>query len=68
MIRSIYHLKKSENVERLKGEFAIFFIGVSNAPKYDFKWTEDESLTDRFLPEILTCITHVGHAMNTLRT
>ena len=38
----------------LKGEFANFFIGLSDASKYDIVWTENENLINRFLPEILT--------------
>merc|ERR1712042_354778 len=31
----------------------IFFIGRSDAPKFDIIWSENENLIDRFIPEIL---------------
>ena len=31
----------------------IFFIGRSDAPKYDINWSENENLIDCFIPEIL---------------
>ena len=35
-----------ENINKLKGEFANFFIGLSDAPKYDIIWTENENLIE----------------------
>ena len=36
----------------LKEEFANFFIGLSDAHKYDIIRTENGDVIDRFLPEI----------------
>ena len=55
----------------LKGEFAKFLIGSSDAPKYDITWTENENLIDRFPPEILTfkkCSKRVQHVNKNWRT
>ena len=41
-------------IKYLKGEFTNFFIGLYDGPKYDFIWTKNENLMDRFLPEIIT--------------
>ena len=51
----------------LKGEFANFFIGCSDASKYDIIWTEDGDVIDRFLPEILSfkeCWKRVQHVFD----
>ena len=32
----------------------IFFIELSDAPKYDIVWTENGDMIDSFIPEILT--------------
>ena len=37
----------------LKGEFAIVFIGQSDASKYDDIWSENGDVIDRFIHEIL---------------
>ena len=39
----------------------IFFIGLSDAHKYDIIWTDNKTLIDRFLPEIMTCSKLVQH-------
>ena len=38
----------------LKGKFVNFFISLSNAPKYDIIWTENENWIYHFIQEILT--------------
>ena len=38
----------------LKREFADFFIGISDASKYDIIWTKNGDAIDIFIPEILT--------------
>ena len=38
----------------LKGRFAYFFIGQSDAIQYDIIWSENGDVIDRFIPEILT--------------
>ena len=51
----------------LKGEFVNFFFGRSDAPKYDIIWSENESLIDRFIPEILMLkvrLKSVRHTLN----
>ena len=45
------------------------FIGLSDAPKYDVVWTENEKLIGGFLTEILTfkkCSKRVQHVFDTL--
>ena len=38
----------------IKEEFNIFFMGVSDALKYDIIWTENGNEIDCFVPELLT--------------
>ena len=37
-----------------KGEFANFFIGVSDDRNYDIIWTENGDVIDRFILEVFT--------------
>ena len=62
LIESGLHLIESYNIntakklfsqEYLRGEFAIFFICSSDAPKYDIIWTENGDVMDSFISEIL---------------
>ena len=53
----------------LKGEFANFFIGLSNAPKYDIylDWIENDNFIDCFLSELLTFrVCPALHVLDTL--
>ena len=45
--------KNIQVVSAWKESSPIFFIGLTDAPKYDIIWTENENLIDRFFPEIL---------------
>ena len=67
MCRSYY--KEVNSI--LKGKFAKYFIGLSDAAKYDTIWTENENFSYRFLPEILTfkeCSNRVQNVLNTCWT
>ena len=65
-----------ENV-LLKGEFAKFSIGLSDAPKYDIIWIENSEVIGSFQRywrlksvqiKFNMCQTRDGHALNTLLT
>ena len=52
---------------QIKRSVRQFFIGLSDAPKYDIICSETENLIDRFLPEILMfkeCSKRVQHVSN----
>ena len=36
-----------------KESLQFFFIGVSDAPKYNITWTENVNVIDRFIPKII---------------
>ena len=60
-----FHDRSTHVYEKRIIKVTNFFIGVSDIPKYDIIFTENENLLDRFLPEILTFSVRIMPYMGT---
>ena len=52
----------------LKGRIRQSFIGLSDAPKYEINWTENDDVIGSFIPEILTFKEFSKYAQHVLDT